>query len=320
MRTVAWELCIALAAVAGVGAGYLLSEGKTTARYPSDVAGEIAKLKPGPKTDLIRYGRDLVEDTPRFIGRSALNPALAHGGNNLSCQSCHLNGGLKPYAAPFVSTAATFPMYVNNKVITLPDRINSCMRLGLNGKPLPEDSREMAALISYLEFLGKDTPKGVRLPGSGLMPIALPREVPSARRGQTVYAQHCMSCHGQNGQGAPKLPPEVGYYVPPLWGPDSFNGGAGMGQIAYAASYIRANMPVGVTYENPVLSVQEAWDVAAYMIVHPRPIAPAPEPAVSMVIEELPITPPPDAEPPAPAAQDLVPDVTPLPPLPRRAP
>ncbi|WP_141701263.1 hypothetical protein [Methyloceanibacter methanicus] len=100
MRTVAWELCIALAAVVGVGAGYLLSEGSTTAGYPSNLADELAKLKPGPETDLIRYGRDLVEDTPRLIGRSALNPAMAYGGNDLSCQSCHLNSGLKPYAGP----------------------------------------------------------------------------------------------------------------------------------------------------------------------------------------------------------------------------
>jgi thiosulfate dehydrogenase len=312
LKTVAWELCIALAAVAGVGAGYLLSESGTTARYPSNVPEKIAELPPGPKTDLIRYGRDLLEDTPRLIGKGAQNPALAYGGNNLSCQNCHLNGGLRPFAAPFVSTAATFPMLVDNRAIALHDRINSCVRLGLNGKPLPEDGREMAALIAYIEFLGKDTPEGVRLPGSGLMPIALPSELPSARRGVTVYAQHCQSCHGQNGEGAPKLPPEIGYYVPPLWGEGSFNGGAGMGQIAYAASYIRANMPIGVDHKNPVLSVQEAWDVAAYMIVHPRPIAPAQVPAEPMMIEELPVSPPPDAAG-GPPVQEFVPDQTPRP-------
>ena len=264
--------------------------------YPREVSQKIAALGPGAENDLIRYGHELVVDTPRFIGKSAEDPAMAFGGNDLSCQNCHLNAGLKPFAAPFVSTAAAFPMLVDNKVVTLPDRINSCIRLGLNGKPLPEDSREMSALIAYLKYVGKDSPEGVRLPGSGLMPIALPGDVPSARRGATVYAQHCASCHGQNGEGAPKLPPEAGYYVPPVWGADSFNGGAGMGQIAYAASYIRANMPVGVDHENPALSVQDAWDVAAYMVAHPRPVAPAHPPVVPMVIEDLPIQAPPDAE------------------------
>lgn len=272
MRTVVFEICIALAALAGFGVGYLLWD-KQAAHYDID----ISTLGPGPENDLIRYGHALIVNTPRYIGRSAEDPAMAYGGNDLSCQSCHLKAGLQPFAAPFVSSAATFPMMVNNKVVTLPDRINGCMELGLNGRALPDDSQEMAALIAYIEFVGKGTPEGVRLPGMGLMPVALPTEVPDSRRGVTIYAQRCAACHGEGGQGEAKQPPEVGYYVPPLWGEGAFNGGAGMGQIAYAASYIRANMPVGADYRAPVLTVQEAWDVAAYMISQPHPLAP-PEP------------------------------------------
>ncbi|ODR95452.1 hypothetical protein AUC71_04775 [Methyloceanibacter marginalis] len=154
MRTVVFEICIALAALAGFGVGYLLWD-RTDAYYAVD----LAVLGPGPENDLIRYGHALIVDTPRYVGRSAENPAMAYGGNDLACQSCHLKAGLQPFAAPFVSTAATFPMMVNNKVVTLPDRINSCMALGLNGRPLPEDSQEMAALIAYIEFVGKGTPE-----------------------------------------------------------------------------------------------------------------------------------------------------------------
>lgn len=283
MRTIAWDICIALAALAGFGAGYLLID-ETAGHYAVD----ITKLPPVPENDLIRYGRDLIVDTPRLIGRSAQNPAMAYGGNDLACQSCHLKAGLQPFAAPFVSTAATFPMMVGNRVITLPDRINSCMTLGLNGKPLPEDSREMEALLAYIEFVGAGTPEGVRLPGMGLLPIPFPEAPPDSRRGIAVYRQHCASCHGQGGQGEAKLPPEVGYYVPPLWGPGSFNGGAGMGQTAYAASYIRATMPVGVDYAEPILTVQEAWDVAAYMIANPHPVAPPETEPAAETSEETP--------------------------------
>jgi thiosulfate dehydrogenase len=283
LRTVVFEICIALAALAGFGVGYLLWD-KQAAYYDVD----ITTLGPGPENDLIRYGHALVVDTPRYIGRSAEDPAMAYGGNNLSCQNCHLKAGLQPFAAPFVSTAATFPMMVNNKVVTLPDRINGCMELGLNGRALPEDSQEMAALIAYIEFAGRDTPEGVRLPGMGLMPIPLPADVPDSRRGVEVYAQHCAACHGEGGLGEAKPLPEVGYYVPPLWGEDAFNGGAGMGQIAYAASYIRANMPVGADYREPVLTVQEAWDVAAYMISQPHPLAPPePEPEPEADVETI---------------------------------
>ncbi len=168
-------------------------------------------------------------------------------------------------------------MMVDNQVLPLSQRINSCIELGLNGRPLPDDSRELQALVAYMVFVGKGTPKGVRVPGMGLMPIGFPAAVPDARRGEAVYTQHCASCHKADGQGERLASPAVGYAVPPLWGEGSYNGGAGMGKIAYAASYIRSNMPLGVDYREPTLTVQEAWDVAAYMNSMPHPVAP-PEP------------------------------------------
>ena len=47
-----------------------------------------------------------------------------------------------------------------------------------------------------------------------------------------------------------------------------------MAKLAYAAAYIRTNMPFGVRDQDPVLSVQQAWDVAAYMTSKPRLPAP----------------------------------------------
>src|SRR4029079_7964208 len=52
---------------------------------------------------------------------------------------------------------------------------------------------------------------------------------------------------------------------------DSFNDGAGMPRLMVSASFIRANMPLGTTYAAPVLSVDDAWDVAAFMNSQPRP-------------------------------------------------
>jgi thiosulfate dehydrogenase len=185
-----------------------------------------------------------------------------------------LNAGLQPFAAPFVSTLATFPMLVDDQVLTLTDRINGCMRRSMNGKDLPAESREMVALIAYFKFVGKGTPEGVRIAGMGLKPIATPTEPPDARRGETVYAKLCVNCHKEDGQGEPRRSPEIGYTIPPLWGEASFNAGAGMAKTAYAASYIHDNMPLGIDYQTPVLTVQQAWDVAAYMISKPHPPAP----------------------------------------------
>jgi thiosulfate dehydrogenase len=188
--------------------------------------------------------------------------------------NCHLNAGLRPFAAPFVSTFASFPMLVDDQVITLKHRINGCMHRSMNGKELSDDGPEMQALIAYIKFLGQGTPEGVRVSGMGLLPLADPSLAADSARGEKVYAANCASCHKEDGQGEPNKSPKVGYSVPPLWGDDSFNVDAGMGKLAYAAAYIRANMPFGVRYQDPVLSVQQAWDVAAYMTSKPRPPAP----------------------------------------------
>ncbi|WP_244200140.1 c-type cytochrome [Flavobacterium limicola] len=37
------------------------------------------------------------------------------------------------------------------------------------------------------------------------------------------------------------------------------------------AGYIKYNMPLGATYENPQLSDEESWDIAAYVENQPRP-------------------------------------------------
>jgi thiosulfate dehydrogenase len=82
------------------------------------------------------------------------------------------------------------------------------------------------------------------------------------------------SCHKDDGQGEPNKSPRLGYLIPPLWGDDSFNAAAGMANLAHAADFVRTNMPFGVRYQDPLLTVQQAWDVAAYMISKPRPPAP----------------------------------------------
>lgn len=261
---------LAIAAAAGVGTGYFLW-GVQKDWYAVD----ISKLGTGAENDLVRYGKDLIVNTPRYIGKNATNPAMRYAGNDLACQSCHLNAGLQPFAAPFVSTFTTFPMLVDDQVLTLTARINGCMRRSMNGKDLPPESREMEALIAYFKFIGHGTPEGVRIAGMGLKPILPPTEPPDARRGETVYAKFCASCHKEDGQGQLKPSPGVGYSIPPLWGDASFNGGAGMAKTAYAASYIHDNMPFGIDYLTPVLTVQQAWDVAAYMISKPHPAATA---------------------------------------------
>ena len=59
-----------------------------------------------------------------------------------------------------------------------------------------------------------------------------------------------------------------GYQFPPLWGPNSYNWGAGMHRVNTAAGFIKANMPFG---RGGTLTDQQAWDVAAFVNSRPRP-------------------------------------------------
>jgi thiosulfate dehydrogenase len=89
---------------------------------------------------------------------------LRFAGNDLACTSCHMNSGLKAYAAPFVSTFATFPMMVNDQVLTLAQRTKGCMTRSRNDRAMPEAGREMEAAqlaVGYLYRSGMAHPPRV---------------------------------------------------------------------------------------------------------------------------------------------------------------
>ena len=92
--------------------------------------------------ELVSYGRRLIMETADYIGPKSSKP---FAGNNLDCNSCHLDGGTKPFAAPFVTVPSQFPQFRGreNKEGTLFERINGCMQRYMNGLPLPEDSKEL---------------------------------------------------------------------------------------------------------------------------------------------------------------------------------
>jgi thiosulfate dehydrogenase len=264
---------VVLGIALGLGAGYAL-----WGRTPDWFAGhDVRGLKPGPTTDLIAYGERLVAETQRHIGPAAGDPAMRYAGNNLACTNCHMKAGLQPFAAPFVSTFTSYPLMADDRIVTLADRINGCMTRSMNGKPLPEESREMQGFIAYIEFLGRGSPSGIRVAGMGLAKLDEPPQAPSAARGAPLYAAQCARCHGTEGQGKYRDADNhgAGYEFPPLWGDASFNDAAGMSRLRMAAGFIAANMPYGVDQGAPPLSQQGAWDVAAFLIAQKRPRGPA---------------------------------------------
>lgn len=218
-----------------------------TLRIPHD-----STIPAGPMGAAIRRGRALLAHTPDSL------PDFS--GSSLRCFSCHLREGTQPGALPLVGVYSRFPQYRprNALVNLLEDRINDCFERSQNGKALPRDGPEMRQIVAYLAFMSQGIPPPGLVPGAGLR--MLPRLTPDTARGRTTFEATCTRCHGSDGAGTP--------LAPPLWGPRSFNVGAGMARLFTAASFIRDNMP---NDRAATLTDQQAFDVAAYMLSQPRP-------------------------------------------------
>ncbi len=188
-------------------------------------------------------------------------------GNTMNCVSCHMDAGRRKDASPLWAAYVLYPAYrsKNGHVNTLAERLQGCFRYSMNGAMPPADSETIVALESYMYWLAKGAPTGVKLEGQGFARLPKPAQKADYTRGQEVFRQNCALCHGANGAGQSVNGKMV---FPALWGDDSFNWGAGMQSIPTAAAFIKANMPLG---KGNTLSDQQAWDVAYFMNAHERP-------------------------------------------------
>jgi len=238
-------------------------------------APDLNKLPDDAWGGEVRRGRELIARTYAHLGPEAADPARRYAGNNLACQNCHLGAGTQPFGDPLVGSFANYPNYRvrSGAVGTIEERINGCMVRSLNGRALPLDSPEMMAMVAYLKFLATGRPMGEPLPGQGAGRMPELTRPADPERGRAVYAATCAACHGADGQGQRNgaAGDAKGYAVPPLWGADSFNDGAGMDRLTDAANFIRNNMPLGTTWQHPMVAPGDAWDVAAFMQSQPRP-------------------------------------------------
>ena len=216
-----------------------------------------------PGADLIRYGKELVINTARYLGPKGIVAPISNG---MNCGNCHLDGGTRINGNCFAMVPATYPKFRNRsgKSESIQFRINDCMERSLNGKKLASLSKEMEAMVAYIKWLGKDVPKNVVIKGMGVPEMSLLPRAGSIENGRHVLELRCISCHGANGLGLLK-PDSSGYIYPPLWGPHSYNVSAGIFMLSKLAGFVKYNMPYNVIPQAPSLTDEEAWDVAAFI-------------------------------------------------------
>lgn len=251
---------------------------KASASNTIYVPPDTASIPAGEVGDMIRYGRELLLHTPDYLGPQGSVGRFA--GNRLACTNCHLDAGTRPFGLSLLSSHARYPQFRAReaRILTLGERVNNCIERPLNGRPMPLDSKEMAAILMYMKWLATGVPVDGRVPGDDLKPITLLDRAADPIKGKVVYDNHCVRCHGDDGAGV--LAQDGRSYVyPPLWGPQSYQPGSSMHRLIKSAQFIKYNMPWDqARWDNPVLTDAEAFDVAAYINddqLHTRPPVPA---------------------------------------------
>lgn len=213
----------------------------------------------------VRYGRELFVNTAYFIGPNGVNGKYL--GNRMNCANCHQEAGTKPFAFNLMLTHDKYPQYRarEGRVLTLAERVNNCVMRPHNGRPLPLDSKEMVAFLSYLRWINSQVPAGTKLKGEKNLDIEFPDRAADPEKGRIVYISRCQRCHGVNGEGqtGPGAPT---YTYPLLWGDSAYQPGSSMHRVIMQAKWLKANMPQdSARWNKPVLTDEEALDVAAFV-------------------------------------------------------
>ena len=216
----------------------------------------------------IKWGFRLFTNTP--------HEAPQFAPSKMSCNNCHLNAGQRERSLPLVGVAGMFPEYNrrSGRLYSLNDRIVDCFLRSENATGAVEDevpsttSPEVLALSAYITWLarGSEVGKNPAWRGQNVIEASnlISVEKLDPRRGEALFIEHCTNCHGEDGQGV-----AIGDKKPgPLWGPDSWNDGAGAARVYTLAGIIRYAMP----YLDPGrLTDEEAQQIAAFVNSKPRP-------------------------------------------------
>lgn len=233
------------------------------------IVPSIYELSDSEADNLIRYGKQLIDSTSRYFGPNGIVAPIT---NRLNCQNCHRESGTKLYTNNFMAVASTYPKFRerSGRLESVEWRINECMQRSLNGEAIDSASKEMRAMVAYINWTGKNVKKNVKTEGIGTQELIFLERAADPSAGAVIFADKCSACHGKNGEGIRSFD-SVGYIYPPLWGKDSYAESAGMFRLSRLASFVKHNMPLGATYTEPLLTNEEAWDVAAYINSKPHP-------------------------------------------------
>lgn len=193
----------------------------------------------------------------------------------MKCTSCHRKAGSLDYAGGLGYGAVILPyMHTGaNKPIRFDRRTLMCFARSLNWLDFGRDASVLIYVRMYSNWLAeKDQLKiGIVYPERGIHMMTDTEGLGSSiLAGEAVFKTYCQHCHGPNAWGH-MGPVYNGKEPPPIAGPYSFNASASTSHRERLAGFVFHNMPPGASYDNPILTKQQALDVAVYLASLGRP-------------------------------------------------
>lgn len=243
---------IALAMACGRGDAPAAAGPATVTPPPRAQVASDTTIPAGAMGDAVRRGRALLAATHDSLP--------SHVGNALRCFSCHLDEGRRAGGLPLAGSYTRYPQFRPRRarVDLIEDRVNDCFLRSMNGKALAPDGSDMRDIVTFLAWMSRGVAVGDSVKSQGTSQLA--KLEADTARGAMVFSENCVRCHGARGEGS--------VVAPPLWGPRSYNIGAGMARYRTAALFVLHNMP----FDKPnSLTPQQALDVARYVNTRPRP-------------------------------------------------
>ena len=184
----------------------------------------------GDLRDLLIYGEDLIARTAHYFGPKGTIRPISNG---MNCQNCHLAAGTRPWGNNYSLVYSTYPKFRprSGSVEDVYKRVSDCFERSLNGQSIDSNSREFLAMNAYINWVGQKVNSKDNTSAAGIERLPFLDRAADPEKGKLVYTSNCSRCHGANGEGL-LAPIGKEYTNPPLWGPNSFNTGAGLFRIS----------------------------------------------------------------------------------------
>jgi len=162
------SLAILLVTLASLASGVASAAGNPCAKNPCAKPANPCARKPGIDAKLVTRPaayKPSVGDAK--LGEKLWNDTTLSS-NGMSCNTCHQSHGAfqAGFAKPYPHTVAMAKDQIGVKTVHLDEMVQACMLMPMAAKPLPWDSRELAALTAYTLTVQKTFRPGAKAPAN----------------------------------------------------------------------------------------------------------------------------------------------------------